>query len=226
MAEKKLLRILSRPMKHSRHILMIFITLIPCLFAYIYFMPAHAEDYTAFARAQAQREQQLIAPYLAEVAALKQSIMSRQNKPGIKRFKITLLKNNRKSTLEKPIQNSKVIIFASFSMPKESLKGWMAQAKVIDAPIYMRGLLNNSLKSMAQAVGDLVKEQAGGILIDPPLFKKYGITKVPAVVVIYDDDFDVIHGDVTLDYALRKIIEDKPDAAIIDAIKKLHGGAA
>ena len=79
-------------------------------------------------------------------------------------------------------------------MPTESIKGWITQAQKINAPIYIRGLVNNSFKDTMQVINILAQDQNNqqdqqnqknqiGLLIDPALFKKYSITQVPAVVV-------------------------------------------
>jgi conjugal transfer pilus assembly protein TrbC len=110
---------------------------------------------------------------------------------------------------------SNVLIFASFSMPKESLRGWLNQADKIKAPVILRGLLHNSFRETTQIVMDTLSERRGGIQIDPTLYKRFHIEKVPAVVVISAEclvneacyDFDVVYGDVTLDYALKKIVD-------------------
>ena len=109
--------------------------------------------------------------------------------------------------------SSNVLIFVSFSMPKESLRGWIKQADRIKAPVIVRGLLHNSFRDTTKAVMDIISDNRGGIQLDPTLFRRFHIEKVPAVVVINSDclaqetchSFDVIYGDVTLDYALKEI---------------------
>jgi len=125
-----------------------------------------------------------------------------------------------------------VIIFVSFSMPKESLSEWVRTGEIIHAPVILRGLVNNSFKDTVKKVNELIQNNHGGVQIDPRLFKKFNITQVPAVVVMNatrQDEFDVIYGDVTLDYALRKI-RDKTDSlspivdrALAELRKSSHG---
>ncbi len=127
-----------------------------------------------------------------------------------------------------------IFIFVSFSMPKESIKGWIAQAQTIGAAVYIRGLINNSFKDTTKAVFELVKDQPGGLLIDPTLFKKYSITQVPAVVVQDNNhsssgqnnsNFTVIYGDVTLDCALEKIsnaVQNSTQKHLLEAVRKIR----
>lgn len=118
-----------------------------------------------------------------------------------------------------------VLIFVSFSMPKESLKGWMMEAEKIDAPIIIRGLIHNSFKETTQTMKDLIKDNHGGVQLDPQQFKKYQINKVPAVVVTSNstclptqsciEHYDVVYGNVTLAYALSKIAAEKDEVSEI-----------
>ncbi|MCE3237357.1 MAG: putative type-F conjugative transfer system pilin assembly protein TrbC [Gammaproteobacteria bacterium] len=118
-----------------------------------------------------------------------------------------------------PLAHPPVIIFVSFSMPKESLREWIEAGEMIHAPLVLRGLVNNSFKETVKKVNELIQNNHGGIQIDPTLFKKFHITQVPAVVVsnsatclltsLCPDEFDVVYGDVELAYALRKIRNEK-----------------
>lgn len=108
---------------------------------------------------------------------------------------------------------SNVIIFISFSMPEESIKGWIRNAKFIHAPVVIRGLIHNSFKETTQKMTEIVKKERGGVELNPILFRKYHIEKVPAVVLTHageclpnqscDERFNVIYGDVELEYALN-----------------------
>lgn len=103
--------------------------------------------------------------------------------------------------------DSNVIIFVSFSMPKESIKGWMNEAKKINAPVVIRGLVNNSFKETIRKLNDLMSDNQGGVQLDPVLFNQFNIKQVPAVVVRDGKLHDVVYGDVHLDYALQTIIK-------------------
>ncbi len=115
----------------------------------------------------------------------------------------------------KSMQPAPIIIFVSFSMPQTSLKLMMHQAEIIHAPVIIRGLVNNSFKATIQKMAELTKDNHGGVQIDPTLFRRFQINKVPAVVVWNENEcapsqsclenYDVIYGDVTLDFALKKI---------------------
>lgn len=116
--------------------------------------------------------------------------------------------------------NSHIFVFVSFSMPDSSIKGWLNEGKLVSAPLVIRGLVNNSFKETLNKVIEIAKDKEEGIILDPTLFKKFKIQKVPAVVVTNQtcnlvnlcdsSDYAVLYGDVHLDYALKKIAEENP----------------
>ena len=79
-----------------------------------------------------------------------------------------------------------VYVFASFSMPKASLRSLIEQGELAGVPIVIRGLVNNSIEDTMQAVHSLYTEgerQESGAVIDPTLFERFSVTQVPTVVV-------------------------------------------
>lgn len=126
-----------------------------------------------------------------------------------------------------PVVHDSVYIFISFSMPKESLQQWAAQAKKISAPLVIQGLVDDSFTKTQQAVSALANEGQGGVVLDPRLFRQYHIQQVPAVVVVHSNILkpcllnqscwnsevsDVIRGDIGLESALQAIA-DRGDTA-------------
>ncbi len=109
-----------------------------------------------------------------------------------------------------------ILIFVSFSMPKASLIRWSKDAKIIGAPVILRGLVNNSFKDTTHAIYAVVKETGSGFQIDPLLFSQFDIQKVPAVVITTCDDlkschedFKVFYGDIPLEYTLHQISQEE-----------------
>jgi type-F conjugative transfer system pilin assembly protein TrbC len=170
--------------------------------------------------------EEIIVPYKQEVAVIIDNVLKKQQTEIFNQQSTVEIKKNQcivnKDTKSKIISNTdtSILIFISFSMPQESIKGWINQAKKVNAAVYMRGLVNNLFKDTIMAVNKLVQDQPGGILIDPTLFRKYAITQVPAVVVSRGENFDVIYGDVTLDYALANLSKD--NVFLAEAINELR----
>lgn len=107
----------------------------------------------------------------------------------------------------------RLIVFASFSIPKASLKMLLKQTAIAGGTVLMRGLVlsegDNPKPSFAQtkfktAALDVKKHE--GFAIDPTIFRKYQVDQVPAFV-IEDADLDVVYGDVSLDYALQYMLD-------------------
>lgn len=133
------------------------------------------------------------------------------------------------------IIDKNIIIFVSFSMPDESLKGWLREANIINAPVIVRGFINNSFKDTINKIGILTTDNHGGVQIDPMLFERFHVDKVPAVIVVKDPDcmpgmsctldYAVVYGDVTLSYALKKIGDEEDGFSIIakNALTQLGG---
>lgn len=129
-----------------------------------------------------------------------------------------------------------ILIFVSFSMPKQSLEVYLRDAKKIGANVIIRGLINNSFQKTFREISSLVKTSHGlGVDLNPLWFKRFHITKVPAVVVIperspcfkgdqchLNKDYDVMIGDISL-FAALKMIRDRGIAKDIaqTAIDKL-----
>src|SRR6516162_4759749 len=143
-------------------------------------------------------------------------------------FSINALGNTQKSY-------SPILIFVSFSMSDASLKAWMRQAEIIQAPVIIRGLINNSFKDTIKKMATLTRDNQGGVEIDPTLFRRFKIKYVPAVVVWKKvngsslqslvDTYDVIYGNVMLSYALQKIADQHDDVSDIaqKALAMLRG---
>lgn len=112
-----------------------------------------------------------------------------------------------------------LMIFVSFTMPAESLKRIVAQARSVGASVMLNGFKDNSLKVTTEAIKEL-GENSGNVLINPNAFAKYEIKTVPTVVLTkpdaltrtdkdgcaLPDTYVAIGGDVSLDYALDEII--------------------
>lgn len=149
-------------------------------------------------------------------------------KNGIKKLIFTLISlmtiSHHSYAGNRPLEGN-VIIFISFSMPKESIKGWINEGKKIHAPVIIRGLVNNSFKDTVSKLTELMSDNQGGVQLDPVLFNEYNIKQVPAVVVKNNNQYDVVYGDVHLDYALQSIIKRNDELTSVAgmALRNLRG---
>lgn len=115
------------------------------------------------------------------------------------------------------------LIFVSFSLPEASLRALLAEAGRTGAPLVLRGLVDNSMQRTAARLGELLGTKDGreasaestpSLAIDPTLFERFDVDKVPAFVLPQDTiapctpegcpvpEHLKVAGDVSLAYAL------------------------
>lgn len=101
-----------------------------------------------------------------------------------------------------------VLIFVSFSMPKQSLISILHDAQKIQAPVLLQGLVDHGFKTTFLGIHSLIKQAGGGgMFIDPTAFDRYRITQVPTIVVLSNADscMDKISGDIPLFAAFQHL---------------------
>jgi len=117
-----------------------------------------------------------------------------------------------------------LMVFVSFSLPKETLQRIVTQAEKSGAVLVLRGLKGNSLARMGEEIAELVGARNVTAIIHPPAFKQFKVRQVPALVLarsgqasqIGEDgcapvsSFIRVDGDVTQDYALDLIERQAP----------------
>ncbi|MGI9215326.1 MAG: type-F conjugative transfer system pilin assembly protein TrbC [Gammaproteobacteria bacterium] len=96
----------------------------------------------------------------------------------------------------------KYLIFVSFSMPKSSLKSLYSDSKLNNGVLLIRGLKNGSFKETAA----YLKSLGIGVEINPQAFKQYKIDKVPTILLLENEQFKSISGNVSLSYA-KELLE-------------------
>ncbi|MBJ7499654.1 MAG: type-F conjugative transfer system pilin assembly protein TrbC [Sphingopyxis sp.] len=134
-----------------------------------------------------------------------------------------------------------LIVFASLSMPEESLKRLIADTARARGVVVFRGFPDNSAKRFTSAIVKLVENEAdsASVGIDPRLFRAFDVRAVPTYVAVSSDfdlcegfacktqvpPFDRLVGNVTLDYALSSFAQGQgPGAAVASvALSNLRG---
>lgn len=107
--------------------------------------------------------------------------------------------------------DNETVYFVSFSIPETQLVAVMKEAERNQLPIYIRGLINDNMKSTANAIQYLVQKHGiSGVNIDPVRFDYYGIKAVPALVKKCGNKFDVVYGNGSINHALE-LIENEGD---------------
>lgn len=113
-----------------------------------------------------------------------------------------------------------LMVFVSSSMPISSLHQYLIDGSKVGATLVLRGLINNSFQMTAKFIHQALMGTKGGFKVDPIVFKKLHITRVPAIVLFNanglvcinqrdcvpnPEDYDRITGNVTIAYALREM---------------------
>ena len=79
---------------------------------------------------------------------------------------------------------AEVLIFTSLSVPAASWRQWAREAARTGAPLVLRGVGEGGLPETAKRIGARLGGAEVGVAIDPRLFRLFGVTRVPAVVVV------------------------------------------
>ena len=79
---------------------------------------------------------------------------------------------------------AELLIFTSLSVPAASWRQWAREAAGIGVPLILRGVSEDGLPATAREIGKRLGGAEAGVAIDPRLFRLFGVTRVPAVVVV------------------------------------------
>ena len=79
---------------------------------------------------------------------------------------------------------AEILIFTSLSVPAASWRQWAHDAARTGAPLVLRGVGEGGLPETAKRIGARLGGVEAGVAIDPRLFRLFGVTRVPAVVVV------------------------------------------
>jgi conjugal transfer pilus assembly protein TrbC len=230
-------------MPHPHHILSV---VIPLALLLVVFLPGQGNSYAAergnplpedeeIARAQARVREAMRAVPESTVAREQfgQAMPNTERlpKPGAKAPDIESIARKFKS-IKNPstaagVGQPDLLIFVSFSMPREALVRTIEQAERAGGTLVFRGLKGDSMKRMGEEVRALIGDRNVSVAIHPPAFQQFTIRQVPAVVIanakagsVMEDGcskpetFAKVTGDVTLNFALDYIERKSPEWAM------------
>ena len=126
--------------------------------------------------------------------------------------------------------NQRAFLFASFSMPDQSLRQMMVDAQQYNVPIVFRGFVNNSVFDTQVAIQRVFGDDAEtiGFSIDPTLFTRFDIQSVPQVVVTRDDIEPCLMQACVGDFPPPhdKVSGNIPLLAVLDIVARADGDAS
>ena len=85
---------------------------------------------------------------------------------------------------------AEILVFTSLSVPVPSWRQWAHEAASMGAAehagpaLVLRGVGEGGLKETVKEIGARLDGAEAGVAIDPRLFRLFGVTRVPAVVVV------------------------------------------
>ena len=179
--------------------------------------------------------------YQAEAASLA-AANRQQLKRGMTMLKDDPFFGDAAALEEADPQNQGVVYVAvSLTMPRAALRQLAADAHRAGAMVVVRGFVGGSpAKTMAAARQIFDEDSAGGLAIDPQVFRAYGVQTVPTFIVATSPvtpcqegldctsaatPHDLVRGNISLSAALRLLAEQGQAAPHVAsrALKRLGG---
>lgn len=102
------------------------------------------------------------------------------------------------------VKQSEFYVFVSLSIHDKNLMQLLDEAAKYRAIVVLRGLKNNSMRETVQHLAKFFAHDHNGLIIDPELFRKYRVNKVPSFVLADGERYDIMSGNVTAHFALEK----------------------
>jgi conjugal transfer pilus assembly protein TrbC len=137
-----------------------------------------------------------------------------------------LAKQFRRSPIQTKPATPEMMIFVSFSMPRESLLRIVEQSERTGARLVFRGFHGDKMTDMSARISALLGKHRVEAVIHPPAFGLFKVNQVPALVLAQSDAADQLDngcaqpdryvkvtGDVSQDYALEYIERTSPQWA-------------
>ena len=136
---------------------------------------------------------------------------------------------------QSPIANQppvapELMVFVSFSMPRESLMRIVEQSERTGARLIFRGFTGDKLTDMSKRIADLLGKHRVEAVVHPPAFTQFKVNQVPALVISQSDAanqldngcaqaerYVKVTGDVSQDYALDYIERTSPKWSTVAA---------
>lgn len=101
-----------------------------------------------------------------------------------------------KSNGEEILSNLSIKVFVSSSMNEQLLKNYITEAKKYKASLIFNGLIDDSWIKTQKFVMSLMENEGetAAIVINDEDFRDYGVTSVPAIVLVREDGLDFSGG--------------------------------
>ncbi|MFQ1018101.1 type-F conjugative transfer system pilin assembly protein TrbC [Gilliamella sp. BG7] len=126
---------------------------------------------------------------------------------------------NKSNILGSPRGENNIYYLISFSMRDEAINEIMQLSSYYGIPVYVNGLINNSMKDTTLKFIQLFGEKSNyGIGIDPNIFTKFNINAVPVLIIECNSTYDKVAGNIPISQALSKVAENGDCSTIAQKI--------
>jgi len=113
---------------------------------------------------------------------------------------------DQQSTANGTSHKQEVTVFVSNSMPKAALKGLVIEAEKMKTH-KIRFVIQGMVKGTMPGTAQLVEEIGHPLEIDPKIFEEHKVTHVPVFMAKREEKVYRVQGNVTLDFAVKKLSE-------------------
>ncbi|MBY0378987.1 MAG: type-F conjugative transfer system pilin assembly protein TrbC [Burkholderiales bacterium] len=147
-----------------------------------------------------------------------------QNQPPVDFNQMLKYYNDMNKNSKNMIGDNHLLIFISYSIPKEQLISLIKQAQSINAVFVLRGMIDGSMKKTQKEFFELKKNYQIGAMINPKLFSAFNVTQVPTFVIYKSGGTDILKaacnvaptytkiiGSVSIRYALEQLERSNED---------------
>ena len=137
----------------------------------------------------------------------------------LRRQRLAGQKDERSDAIRQPVgikRREGLFYFVSWSIPEHELKTTFREAFYLGATVVFRGLINDDMpKTIARikAVAVDLNKEAPHVVLDPVIFRQFGITAVPALAIAKDQHALIIEGSASLRQLLNHLRRANSDVA-------------
>ena len=134
----------------------------------------------------------------------------------IARYSRQALRQGRPQESPKEMRRDGLYLLLSFSLPDDTLKDYLREAKLLGAKVLLRGLVQESFKVTQDRIKRVLftgerpdDSLLVGIGIDPVIYRTVGAGEVPALVFVKDEKFMVASGASSVAHLLALLSQEQ-----------------
>jgi conjugal transfer pilus assembly protein TrbC len=165
-------------------------------------------------REQAQRSAEAVARTQGMPAVQSMPRLQNQGTPNIDLEGLMNQFSQVKSAVQSETREEGLVLFVSLTMPEATLHRMIDQSVRYKVPLVIQGLTDGSMKKTVSKITQLLAKREGDFQVDPRLFDRFNVNRVPALVLINPEgQWATVYGDVSVDFALKAIERQQPALA-------------